>query len=186
MLKKCCVVLFIGVLCMAKTGSAYEAAYPKTPNGTIEIKSIPAAKLMVAEAPGDYFDGNNDMFRVLFRYISSNEVSMTVPVEAQIEKAQMKFYVGSADMEKNLLEQGGVKVLSLPERTVASIGIRGSYSKKQFETNREKLTAWLKENPQYQSIGEAYAVYWDAPFVPWFMKHSEVHIPVTDIKKKAE
>ena len=62
MLKKCCVVLFIGVLCMAKTGSAYEAAYPKTPNGTIEIKSIPAAKLMVAEAPGDYFDGNNDMF----------------------------------------------------------------------------------------------------------------------------
>jgi len=78
-----------------------------------------------------------------------------------------------------------VKVLSLPERTVASIGIRGSYSKKQFETNREKLTIWLKDNPKYQSIGEAYAVYWDAPFVPWFMKHSEVHIPVIMTEKKA-
>ena len=186
MLKKCSALLFMGVFCMATTVSAYEAAYPKTPNGTIDIKIIPAAKLMVAEAPGDYFDGNNDMFRVLFRYISSNDVSMTVPVEAQIEKAQMKFYVGSADIEKDLTEQGGVKVVDIPERTVASIGIRGSYSKKQFETNREKLTAWLQENPRYQSTGEAYAVYWDAPFVPWFMKHSEVHIPVTDMEKKAE
>jgi DNA gyrase inhibitor GyrI len=171
---------------MAKTGSAYEAAYPKTPNGTIEIKTIPPAKLMVAEAPGDYFDGNNDMFRVLFRYIRSNEVSMTVPVEAQIDKAQMKFYVGSADISKDLAERGGVKVLNLPERTVASIGIRGSYSKKQFETNRQKLTAWLQENPQYQPTGEAYAVYWDAPFVLWFMKHSEVHIPVTVLEEQAE
>lgn len=186
MLKKCIVVLFIGVLCMAKTGLAYEAAYPKTPNGSIEIKTIPAAKLMVAEAPGDYFDGNNGMFRVLFSYISSNDVSMTVPVEAQIEKAQMKFYVGSSDIEKELADQGNVKVVNVPERMVASIGIRGSYSKKQFEINRKKLTTWLQENPQYQSNGEAYAVYWDAPFVPWFMKHSEVHIPVTALEKKAE
>lgn len=186
MLKKCSVLLFIGVFCMAKTGSAYEAAYPKTPNGMIDIKTIPAAKLMVAEAPGDYFDGNNDMFRTLFRYISSNDVSMTVPVEAQIKKAQMKFYVGSADISKDLLEEGGVKVINIPERTVASIGIRGSYSKKQYETNKQKLTAWLQENTRYQIAGGAYAVYWDAPFVPWFMKHSEVHIPVTDLEKQAE
>lgn len=186
MLKKCIVLLFIGVFCVAKTGLAYEAAYPKTPNGTIDIKTIPVSKLMVAEAPGDYFDGNNDMFRNLFRYISANDVSMTVPVEAQIEKAQMKFYVGSADISKDLTEQGGVKVLDVPERTVASIGIRGSYSKKQFETNKDKLTAWLRENPRYQIAADAYAVYWDAPFVPWFMKHSEVHIPVTDMKKQAE
>jgi len=180
MVKTYFAVLFMGVFCMASTGSAYEAAYPKTPNGAIDIKTIPAAKLMVAEAPGEYFDGNNDMFRVLFRYISANEVSMTVPVEAQIEKAQMKFYVGSSDIEKELADQGDVKVVNVPERTVASIGIRGSYSKKNFAKNREKLVAWLAENTRYQAAGEPYAVYWDAPFVPWFMKHSEVHIPVTD------
>ena len=106
---------------MASTGSAYDAAYPKTPNGMIEIKTIPAAKLMVAEAAGDYFDGNNDMFRSLFGYISSNDVSMTVPVEAQVEKAQMKFYVGSSDIEKDLLDQGDVTVVNVPERMVASI-----------------------------------------------------------------
>ncbi len=172
--------VFVGVFCMAKNGSAYEEAYAKTPNGVIEIKTIPAATLLAAEAPGEYFDSNNDMFRRLFSYIRANEVSMTVPVEAQIEKARMTFYVGSGDIEKNLIEQGTVKVLNLPERTVASIGIRGSYSKKKFETHRDKLIAWLQENTRYQPAGEAYAVYWDAPFIPWFMKHSEVHIPVTD------
>jgi DNA gyrase inhibitor GyrI len=176
-------LLFMGVYCMAGTGNAYEAAYPKTPNGTIEIKTIPAAKLMVTESAGGYFDRNNDMFMRLFRYISANDVSMTVPVEAQVENAQMKFYVGSADSAKNLPEQGEVKVVNLPERTVVSIGIRGSYTKEKFEKNREKLAAWLQENTSCEPAGEAYAVYWDAPFVPWFLKHSEVHIPVTEQKK---
>ena len=176
-------LLFMGVYCMLGTGNAYEAAYPKTSNGTIEIKTIPAAKLMVTESAGGYFDRNNDMFMRLFRYISANDVSMTVPVEAQVENAQMKFYVGSADSAKNLPEQGEVKVVNLPERTVVSIGIRGSYTKEKFEKNREKLAAWLRENPRYQPAGAAYAVYWDAPFVPWFLKHSEVHIPVTQQKK---
>ena len=180
MVKKLVVLLFMGVFCMAETSGAYEAAYPKTPKGTIEIKTIPAAKLMVAEAPGGYFDRSNDLFMRLFRYISANDVSMTVPVEAQIEKAQMKFYVGSGDSAKNLSEQAGVTVVNLPERTVASIGIRGSYTKEKFETNRDRLAAWLRENPRYRAAGDAYAVYWDAPFVPWFMKHSEVHIPVQD------
>lgn len=188
MMKKRIAQLFVvvGVVCMARYGSAYEAAYAKTPNGTIEIKTIPAATLLAAEAPGEYFDGNNDMFRRLFSYIRANDVSMTVPVEAQIEKAQMKFYVSSADMEKNLVGQGSVTVLNLPARTVASIGIRGSYSKKKFETHRAELVAWLRKNPRYQPAGEAYAVYWDAPFVPWFMKHAEVHIPVTDLSNTGQ
>lgn len=180
MVRTCIALMITGLLCMAETAGAYEAAYPKTPNGEIEIKTIPSAKLMVAEDEGSYFDHNNDMFMRLFRYISANDVSMTVPVEAQVEKAQMSFYVGSADLEKQLADQGEVKVVNLPERTVASIGIRGSYSKKNFEKNRQKLTAWLEENKRYRAAGEAYAVYWDAPFVPWFMKHSEVHMPVTD------
>ena len=163
---------------MAENAGAYEAAYPKTPNGEIEIKIIPAAKLMVTEDSGNYFDHNNEMFMRLFRYLGDNDVSMTVPVEAQVEKAQMKFYVGSADSAKDLIEQGAVKVVNTPERTVASIGIRGGYTKKKFEENRNKLFVWLQDNPGYKPAGDAYAVYWDAPFVPSFMKHSEGHVPV--------
>lgn len=167
---------------MADTSQAYEAAYPKTPDGKIEVKRIPAAKLLVTESPGGYFDNSNDLFMRLFRYISANDVSMTVPVEAQIENARMKFYVGGPDREKNLPDRGEVKVVSLPERMVASIGIKGGYTKNIFEKNREKLAAWLRENTRYTPAGDSYAVYWDAPFVPWFLKHSEVHIPVTEKK----
>ena len=184
MLKTFIALLFLGVLGMAENSDAYEAAYPKTPNGEIEIKGIPAAKIIVTEDSGNYFDHNNDMFMRLFRYISDNDVSMTVPVEAQVEKAQMKFYVGSSDSAKDLTGQGKVKVISLPERTVVSIGIRGSYTKKKFEANRNMLLVWLQENRGYDSAGDAYAVYWDAPFVPWFMKHSEVHIPVKNHSEK--
>lgn len=173
----------MGVLFMAENTEAYEAAYPKTPNGEIEIKTIPAAKLMVTENPGNYFDHNNDMFMRLFRYIGDNDVSMTVPVEAEVEKAQMKFYVGSADSTKDLSAQGAVNVVNIPERTVVSIGIRGAYTKNKFEENRSKVLAWLQEHTGYTSTGEAYAVYWDAPFVPWFMKHSEVHVPVIEQPK---
>jgi len=173
----------MGVLFMAENTEAYEAAYPKTPNGEIEVKVIPAAKIMVTEDQGNYFDHNNDMFMRLFRYINDNDVSMTVPVEAQVEKARMRFYVSSVDSAKDLTEKGTVKVVNVPERTVVSIGIRGSYTKKKFEQNRGRLLAWLREKPEYESAGEAYAVYWDAPFVPWFMKHSEVHIP---LRGKAE
>jgi DNA gyrase inhibitor GyrI len=175
-------IMFLGVYFMAENSDAYEAAYPKTPNGQIEIKKIPASRLMVTESPGSYFDSNNELFSRLFRYISSNDVAMTVPVEAEINNARMKFYVGSPDSGKDLRDRGEVKVVSVPERSVAAIGIRGSYSKDKFEENRAKLESWLQANARYASAGDAYAVYWDAPFKPWFLKHSEVHIPVA--KKK--
>lgn len=182
-MKALVVLCMMGVCGMAGFAQAYEAAYPKTANGVMEIKTIPSAKLMVAEGPGGYFDSSNDLFMRLFRYISANDVSMTVPVEARIDKAEMKFYVGSGDSAKKLADSDAVRVVSLPARTVASIGIRGRYTRASFEKNRDKLAAWLRKSTCYRPAGEAYAVYWDGPFMLWFLKHSEVHIPVAEIKK---
>jgi hypothetical protein len=41
-----------------------------------------------------------------------------------------------------------------------------------------KLRAWLLSHPEAKIIGEPYAVYWNSPFVPFFLKKSEVHLPV--------
>ena len=38
----------------------------------------------------------------------------------------------------------------------------------------------LMEVSRLEDNGNASAVYGDAPFVPWFLKHLEVHVPVTD------
>lgn len=40
------------------------------------------------------------------------------------------------------------------------------------------LVQWLDKDNEYELAGEAYAVYWDGPFVLGFFKRSEVHIPI--------
>ena len=59
-----------------------------------------------------------------------------------------------------------------------SQGIRGSYGSHNFERARRELTRWLAANRQYVAEGPPYVVYWNSPFLPPWMKHSEVHIPV--------
>ena len=174
--------IFIGVPLMIKNIYGVEQAFKKTPVGKIEIKIIPESTLLVAEASGNYYGGRNDLFRRLFSYISENNVSMTVPVEARVENAQMKFYVGTKDKIKALKDQGSVQVVTVPQRTVLSIGIRGAYSESNFVRAKATLEQWLTDNKEYRQAGEAYAVFWDAPFMPWFLKRSEVHITVDKIK----
>ena len=67
---------------------------------------------------------------------------------------------------------------SLPPRAVASIGIRGGYTKESYESNLAKLRAWLKTQRNHRVIGEPYAVYWNGPFTLAPFKRSEVHVPV--------
>jgi len=171
-------IIFIGVPLVIKNIYGVEEAFKRTSAGKIEIKTIPASMVMVSESEGNYFGTRNYLFRRLFNYISENNVAMTTPVEARIENAQMKFYVGTKDKLKELKDRGSVKVVTIPQRTVVSIGIRGAYTESNFVKAKTQMEQWLRDNTGYQQAGAAYAVYWDAPFMPWFLKRSEVHIPV--------
>lgn len=177
-------LIFVGVPLMIKNIYGVEEAFKKTSAGKIEIKIIPASMVMVSESEGNYFGTRNYLFRRLFNYISENKVAMTTPVEARIDNAQMKFYVGTKDKLKELKDRGSVKVVTIPQRTVVSIGIRGAYTESNFERAKTQLEQWLKDNKEYRQAGDAYAVYWDAPFMPWFLKRSEVHIPVEKTGKQ--
>jgi effector-binding domain-containing protein len=163
---------------MVKSGYAFEQAFEKTEVGVIAKKIIPASRLLISSGEGNYFDRRNNLFYRLFRYISDNDVAMTSPVEAEIGKASMKFYVGNKDKEKDLSDNELVKIISVPERKVVSIGVRGAYNKKNFDEAKAKVEQWLQENQGYTIAGEAYAVFWNGPYVPWFLKRSEVHIPI--------
>ena len=103
---------------------------------------------------------------------------MTTPVEADISPGKMRFFVGHEDSKKKLLSNDSVSVIKLPALKVISVGIRGSYSEKNFTSNKKKLELWLSKNKNFLQDGEAYGVYWNGPFIPGFFKRSEVHIPV--------
>ncbi len=175
-MKRRAIFLTLGLSILPTMGA--EQAFPPTASGTSEFKTLPAGVLLKSTAKGNYFDQSNRLFRPLFNYISSHDIAMTTPVEAQIDRAAMYFWVANAEQAKVTGDAPGVEVLRIPQRRVASRGVRGSYSRRNFETTRDELIAWLKSQPDVEAAGEPYAVYWDGPITPWFAKHAEVHIPV--------
>ena len=165
-----------------KLGAVSEA-YPRTAPGDLELKTLPAARWMRTEMANDYFAADNGLFMKLFRYIDSNKIPMTAPVEAGIKPGTMVFYMDEASAKRaDLAETPAVKLSSVPERRVAAIGIRGSYSLENYEEALTELKAWLAKRTDVKAAGEPYAVYWNSPFVPFFLKQSEVHIPVAPTK----
>lgn len=167
------------LLVFAAPTMAAENAFPPTPPGVAEVKTLPAGVLLRAAArSGAYFDQSNRLFRPLFNYISSHGIAMTTPVEARIDPAEMYFWVAPSEEAKVSGTSGGVDVVRIPERRVASLGARGGYSRENYEQTRDRLLEWVSRQPGVEAAGEPYAVYWHGPFTPWFAKRFEVHVPV--------
>ena len=169
------------MLCLGGIGlaQAYEAAYPMTLAGFCEIKTLPAGTILRTSSRGEYFEENNGLFMRLFRTINDNKVPMTVPVEAKMKPGTMVFYLDKGSVPRNDLRlPEGVTRQNLPARTVASIGIRGGYTRESYEKNLEKLREWIKTQQNVRAAGEPYAVYWNSPFTLPFLKRSEIHLPV--------
>ena len=156
----------------------FEAMHEKTPVGEIKILQLPARTALEANADQSYFSENNGLFRTLFSYISKHDLSMTTPVEAEIEPGKMRFFVGGKDANKSRPNTDTVEVKELEPMQVLAIGIRGSYDEENFLENRDRLVRWIEEQAVYEAAADAYAVYWDGPYIPWFLKRSEIHLPI--------
>lgn len=157
---------------------ATEQAFPPTAPGLIEVKTLPAGVLLKSTGRGNYFEQSDGLFMPLFRYISRHNIAMTTPVEARIEGAAMSFWVAESQHAKVAGSEGTVEVQRIPERRVASLGAKGSYSRGNFEKTRDQLVAWIDRQTELEATGEAYGVFWHGPFTPWFAKRFEVHVPV--------
>lgn len=157
--------------------AAYEQAFSKTPVDVIEVRTLPASRLLATEANGEYFEHSDGLFKRLFKYISDNNIPMTVPVEGQLDRAEMRFYLGG-DVSPALDDTDSVRVVSVASRRVVSIGGKGSYAESNVRRLRERLQSWLEAQNEWRAAGDTYAVFWNGPFTPWFMKRFEVHIPL--------
>ncbi len=159
---------------------ASEAMFPVTPAGQIEVKPIPAATLMTTAGTETYFAETSDLFGRLFRFLRANDLAMTAPVEGRFADPvpRMAFFLGPGEDAGRLHGTAEVALVDSPARTVAAIGARGSYSEEHVLAARDRLKAWLGEHPELRPAGPPYAVFWDAPFVPWFLRRFEVHVPL--------
>ena len=169
------VALFLALASPAVLVRGYEEVQPKTPVGKIVVLDLPPRTALETTSGEPYFSSSDGMFRRLFRYIQKNDIKMTTPVEVDINPGKMRFFVGSKDTQRKGVGDQNVDVTNLKARKVLSIGVRGGYTEGNFITNKKKLLKWLRKNSDYKAAGKAFAVYWNGPFMPGFLKRSEIH-----------
>ena len=170
------------IMSIAVSTQAADKAFASTEPGSIEFKKIPAHTLIYSETDRSYFSENNGLFGKLFNYIQSNQIPMTSPVKADINPGKMYFYIGSPETHAPLLDTKGVKVIEEEAYWVISMAQRGAYSRENFNETEQALYTALGKSDDWKATGPAYAIYWNGPYVPSFMKQYEVHIPVAPKK----
>lgn len=169
--------LLIAIM-IGSTLAAAEKAFSPTSPGSFEIKELPAGRLLEAKSDKSYFSRSNNLFGPLFRYISKNDIAMTTPVLADIDPGKMYFWVAEKEVDKAKLDTEQVSVVDVPRQTVVAAGFRGGYNRNNYESAKKELMNWLAERPEIQTNGEPYAVFWNSPMMPPFLKTFEIHVRV--------
>ena len=160
------------------------------PVGEVVVKTYPAHRLArVRSGGGDR--GNDGSFMKLFRHIERNEIAMTAPVEMEMavadgggaapRTASMAFLYGSAETGTPGPDPAdpNVVVEDVPELTVVSLGVRGSYREARFAEFTARLEAWLEKHPEWVAAGPPRTLAYNSPFVPGVLKYAEVQLPIT-------
>ena len=193
-------LLILGIFVMgvgALLFGAYSAASaplpkgfpPPTADGDIEIKQYPEYRAATVQVRGNLANASSRGFTPLFRHISSNNISMTAPVETRYPTATLQeeavmegdaavsFLYRSLDIVPQDIAQD-VQVEDIPPMMVVSIGIRGGYDYDIYANGIEQLQAWLANHPDYVITGPPRRFFYDGPYVPNALKRSDVQIPV--------
>ena len=161
---------------------------PPTADGVIEIKQYPEYRAATVQINGDLANASSRGFSPLFRHISSNDISMTAPVETRYPaatlqssvaegRAAVSFLYRSLDIVPQEVAQE-VQVETIPAMTVVSVGVRGGYDYDLYTRSIEQLQNWLAEHPEYAIAGPPRRFFYDGPYIPNYLKRSDIQIPV--------
>lgn len=167
---------------------------PAGPVGEIVIKRYPAARMAVTHDAASK-SPQNSMFMSLFRHIKKNDVAMTSPVVMTYSAASatasaakltrpesMAFVYGDPAIGKVGVD-GTVEVLDVPPVTVLSIGVRGGYRERNFESDLKRLLEYIAAHAdRFKPAGPPRFLGYNSPFVPWFMSFGEIQVPVIESK----
>ena len=170
------------------SGPMLEGFPEPSPIGSIRIKQYPVVRTASAPVTTDR-DGT---FMALYNHLQEVELPMTSPVELTyaIETGQendrflamqrIAFLYPNAS-QGSVGTEGQITVADVAPVTVVSVAIRGDYTASRFEGATATLRAWLADRPgQYVAVGPPRVLAYNSPFVPWFMKYSEVQIPIRE------
>ena len=162
---------------------------PPTANGNIEIKQYPEYRAATVQVTGNLASASSRGFSPLFRHISSNDISMTAPVETRYPTATLQessetegdaavsFLYRSLDIVPQEIAKE-VQVEDIPLMTVVSIGVKGGYDYDIYTSGIKQLQDWLAKHSEYEVAGPPRRFFYDGPFMPDTLKRSDIQIPV--------
>jgi len=159
-----------------------------TAHNIIEVKQYPAYRSGTYTYEGNLSEATSYAFNPLFRHISSNNISMTSPVEArypmttidqplQRGKAKVSFLYNNNAINPQQIAQD-IQVEDHAPMLVVSLGVQGAYGYDRFQSDVTRLKQWLDEHPEYEIAGEPREFLYDSPYTPSPLKRREVQIPI--------
>lgn len=159
-----------------------------TPDGKIEVKQYPAYRAATFGYQGELSQAANRSFSPLFNHISSNDISMTAPVETryltsttgelnQQGTARVSFLYRNTDTYPDEIA-ANIEIEDIAPMTVVSLGLQGSYTYQSYLDSLQKLQEWLDRHPEYRALGSPRRFFYDGPYIPDNFKRSEIQIPI--------
>ena len=192
---------------MSNVAAAYEEARHQVveTNAQYEIREYDS--LLVAEVvvDADAGESNNSAFRILFDYISGNniaqqEIAMTTPVIQQAGEgesiAMTTPVLQTRDSESNsnyrfsfvmpatytidtlpLPRDERISIVEVPPKRVAVRRYSGSWSERNYRNNEASLLEALQRSG-ITIVGEPMYARYNSPFTLWFLRRNEVMVEI--------
>ena len=155
--------------------------------GNIEIRRYPS--LVIARVDG-YGDNG---FNLLFRFITGNnkqksDIAMTAPVVSEqiamtapvlSETGSIAFIMPEGFTLETTPEplDKRVKIVEIPEMTVATLRFSGRWSSSVFKKKSKDLLIEIK-NAGLKTAGQVFSMRYNGPYTPWFLRRNEVAVQV--------
>jgi effector-binding domain-containing protein len=155
--------------------------------GKIEIRRYPSLVIACVDGYGD------SGFNLLFRFITGNNqqksgIAMTAPVVSEqiamtapvlSETGSIAFIMPEDFTLETTPEplDDRVKIVEIPERTVAALRFSGRWSNSLFKKKSEELLAEIK-NARLKLNGQVFSMRYNGPYTPWFLRRNEVAVEV--------
>ncbi|MDA0979690.1 MAG: heme-binding protein [Proteobacteria bacterium] len=159
----------------------------------VEVRAYP--DLVVArtwvDAPFDA--AGSTAFRRLGGYIfgdnqAQQKIAMTSPVSQSPAEGGgywVTFFMPSA-YDLNSLpqpEDEKVELTRMPATTFAVLRYKGGWSEKKYRDHEARLLEELRQQENWQPLGEAVWARYNPPFMPAFLRTNEVMIPVVRVSE---
>ena len=151
--------------------------------GAIEIRSY--QRIVSAEVVtfGNRNEAASDAFRILFRFIQGRNddqlsIAMTAPVSQNKHENDgwaVRFYMPAAMSMSDVPtpEDPRITLIENTQVNLAAIRFSGFNSAKNLAKNEKKLREYLEKN-EFEYIDQPTYAFYNAPYVPPFLKRNEV------------